>query len=321
MSVDRLNRRQFLQFSGLGLALTAGGRVMRVAAADQSDASMLSAYITVGQDGVITIGAPNPEVGQGVNTSLPMIIAEELDANWDEVKVVTTPIDAARFGAQFAGGSLSVPMRWDELRKVGATARAMLLQAASVELGVPTAALSTRDSTVIHEATGRSLPYAALAVSASDLPLPESESVTFKSAEQYRLLGSRITNASASDIAQGRPLFGIDVQVPDMVYASYAKCPHIGGRVASANLDEVKALAGVIDAFIIEGQAGPYQFDIRNSTQVSPGVAIVASDTWAAMRARKALEVQWDTQTASADDSEQIAEAAKAAAGLRGRPR
>ena len=119
MSVDRLNRRQFLQFSGLGLALTAGGRVMRVAAADQSDASMLSAYITVGRDGVITIGAPNPEVGQGVNTSLPMIIAEELDANWDEVKVVTTPIDAARFGAQFAGGSLSVPMRWDELRKVG----------------------------------------------------------------------------------------------------------------------------------------------------------------------------------------------------------
>ncbi|GIR90286.1 MAG: hypothetical protein CM15mP89_2910 [Gammaproteobacteria bacterium] len=89
MSVDRLNRRQFLQFSGLGLALTASGRVMRVAAADQSDASMLSAYITVGQDGVITIGAPNPEVGQGVNTSLPMIIAEELDANWDEVKVVT----------------------------------------------------------------------------------------------------------------------------------------------------------------------------------------------------------------------------------------
>ena len=82
-----------------------------------------------------------------------------------------------------------------------------------------------------------------------------------------------------------------------MVYASYAKCPHIGGRVASANLDEVKALAGVIDAFIIEGQAGPYQFDIRNSTQVSPGVAIVACDTWAAMRARKALEVQWDTQT------------------------
>ncbi|NDH38927.1 MAG: xanthine dehydrogenase family protein molybdopterin-binding subunit, partial [Gammaproteobacteria bacterium] len=262
----RLNRRQFLQFSGLGLALTASGRVVQVSAEDHSGTSRLSAYITVRDDGVIIIGAPNPEVGQGVNTSLPMIIAEEMDAAWSDVQVVSTPVDATQFGAQFAGGSLSIPMRWDELRKVGATARAMLLQAASAELGVPTAALSTRDSKVIHEASGRSRPYAALALSASDLPLPESESVTLKSAEQYRLLGSRITNASASDIAQGRPLFGIDVQVPDMVYASYVKCPHIGGRVASANLDEVKALAGVIDAFIIEGQAGPYQFDIRNST-------------------------------------------------------
>ena len=127
----RLNRRQFLQFSGLGLALTASGQVMQVAAKGHSDTSTLSAYITVTQDGVITIGAPNPEVGQGVNTSLPMIIAEELDAAWRDVKVVNTPINAAQYGLQFAGGSLSVPMRWDELRRVGATARAMLLQAAA----------------------------------------------------------------------------------------------------------------------------------------------------------------------------------------------
>ena len=135
-----------------------------------------------------------------------------------------------------------------------------------------------------------------------------------KAPEQYRLLGQRITNASAAAIAQGEALFGIDVQVPDMVYASYVKCPHIGGRPVSANLDEIKAQRGVIDAFIIEGEAGPYQFDIRNSTQVSPGVAIVAHDTWAAMRARKSLKVEWDTEPASSDDSEQIAEAAKAAA-------
>jgi hypothetical protein len=116
---------------------------------------------------------------------------------------------------------------------------------------------------------------------------------------------------------RGEALFGIDVQVPDMVYASYVKCPHIGGRPVSANLDEIKAQRGVIDAFIIEGQAGPYRFDIRNSTQVSPGVAIVARDTWATMRARKLLKVQWDTKPASSDDSEQITEAAKAVAGRR----
>ena len=313
----RLNRRQFLQFSGLGLALTASGQVMQVAAKGHSDTSTLSAYITVTQDGVITIGAPNPEVGQGVNTSLPMIIAEELDAAWRDVKVVNTPINAAQYGLQFAGGSLSVPMRWDELRRVGATARAMLLQAAAKAMGVPTAELSTQDSRVTHDASGRSLPYAELALDASKVSLPDTDSVPLKAPEQYRLLGRRITNASAAAVAQGEALFGIDVQVPDMVYASYVKCQHIGGRPVSANLDEIKAKRGVIDAFIIEGEAGPYQFDIRNSTQVSPGVAIVARDTWAAMRARKLLEVEWDTEPASSDDSEQIAAAAKAAAGRR----
>ena len=113
----RLNRRQFLQFSGLGLALSASGHVVQVVAEDHSGTSRLSAYISVGADGVITIGAPNPEVGQGVNTSLPMIIAEEMDAAWSDVQVVSTPVDAAHFGAQFAGGSLSIPMRWDELRR------------------------------------------------------------------------------------------------------------------------------------------------------------------------------------------------------------
>ena len=313
----RLNRRQFLQFSGFGLALTAGGQVMQVVAEDHPDTSTLSAYITVNNDGVITIGAPNPEVGQGVNTSLPMIIAEELDAAWSDVKVVNAPIDAARFGAQFAGGSLSVPMRWDELRRVGAAARAMLLQAASAELGVPTDELSTQDSRVTHHASGRSLSYAELALGASKASLPNTADVALKNADDYRLLGKRITNASAAAIAQGEPLFGIDVQVPDMVYASYIKCPHIGGRPVSANLAEIKVQPGVIDAFIIEGEAGPYQFDIRNSTQVSPGVAIVARDTWAAMRARKLLKVEWDARTASADDSDQIASAAKAAAGQR----
>jgi len=256
-SKARLNRRQFLQFSGLGLALTASGQVVHVAAEDYSGTSRLSAYITVGHDGVITIGAPNPEVGQGVNTSLPMIIAEEMDAAWSDVQVVSTPVDAAHFGAQFAGGSLSIPMRWDELRRVGATARAMLLRAASVEMEVPAAELSTRDSRVTHEASGRSLTYAELALGASQLPLPDTDDLVMKQAEQYRLLGTRITNASAAAIAQGKPLFVIDVQVPDMVYASYVKCPHIGGRPVSANLDEIKAQRGVIDAFIFEGEAGP----------------------------------------------------------------
>jgi len=309
-----LNRRQFLQYSGFSLALTTGGRVIKAAASAHPDALSLSAYISIGQDGVITIGAPNPEVGQGVNTALPMIIAEELDAAWDDVTAVTAAVDAERFGAQFAGGSLSIPMRWDELRRVGATARTMLVQAASDLLDVPATALSTRDSRVSHEASGRSLSYAELATRASAVPLPASDSVVLKTSDKYRLLGRRITNASAPAIAKGEPLFGIDVQVPGMVYACFAKCPHIGGAPVAANLEEIKSQRGVLDAFIIEGEAGPYTFDIRNSVRVSPGVAIVASDTWSAMRARKALKVEWDTSLASNDNSEQIAAAARAAA-------
>jgi isoquinoline 1-oxidoreductase beta subunit len=309
-----LNRRQFLQCAGLSLALTSGGRIMKAMASGHPDVSELSAYIRIGQDGVITIGAPNPEVGQGVNTSLPMIIAEELDAAWGDVTVVTAAVDAARFGAQFAGGSLSIPMRWDELRRVGATARNMLVASASDRLGVPVTELSTRDSRVFHDGSGRSLTYAELAAEAAVVPLPAEGSVVLKTSDQYRLLGRRITNASASAIAKGEPLFGIDVQVPGMAYACYVKCPHIGGAPTAANLEEIKTQPGVLDAFIIEGEPGPYTFDIRNSVRVSPGVAIVASDTWSAMRARKALKIEWDTSMASADDSEQIAAAAKAAA-------
>ena len=309
-----LNRRQFLQCAGLSLALTSGGRIMKAMASGHPDVSELSAYIRIGQDGVITIGAPNPEVGQGVNTSLPMIIAEELDAAWGDVTVVTAAVDAARFGAQFAGGSLSIPMRWDELRRVGATARTMLVASASDRLGVPVTELSTRDSRVFHDGSGRSLTYAELAAEAAVVPLPAAGSVVLKTSDQYRLLGRRITNASASAIAKGEPLFGIDVQVPGMAYACYVKCPHIGGAPTAANLEEIKMQPGVLDAFIIEGEPGPYTFDIRNSIRVSPGVAIVASDTWSAMRARKALKIEWDTSLASADDSEQMAAAAKAAA-------
>lgn len=309
-----VSRRQFLQVSGLGLVLTASGRVQQLAASADSTSSALSAYITIGRDGVIIVGAPNPDVGQGVNTSLPMIIAEELDAAWGDIKVINAAIDAERFGAQFAGGSLSVPMRWDELRRVGATARAMLVEAAGNQWEVPVTELSTADSKVLHSASGRSLTYAELASAASMLAIPPESSLVMKSAAQYRLLGRRITNVSAAAIAQGEPLFGIDVQVPGMVYASYVKCPHIGGSPVSANLDEIRAQRGVIDAFIIEGEPGPYVFDFRNSAQVSPGVAIVARDTWSAMRARKMLKVEWDTRAASTDDSDQIALSARAAA-------
>jgi isoquinoline 1-oxidoreductase beta subunit len=318
-SLTALNRRQFLRVSsGLALGMTAAGGIIRAGAAAPAEPAAMSAYVSIGGDGVITIGAPNPDVGQGVNTALPMIVAEEMDAAWADVRIVNAAIDPERFGFQFAGGSLSVPMRWDELRRVGATARAMLIQAAAERLRVPQTELVARDSKVLHAASNTAVSYAELASSASRVAMPDQATLALKEAVDYQLLGRRIGNASARAIARGEPLFGIDVRIPGMVYACYEKCPRIGGVPVSANLEHIKTLGGILDAFIIEAEGGPYDFNFRSSARVSPGVAIVAKDTWSAMRARRALNVEWDTTLASVDDSDDIALAAKAAS-ARGR--
>ena len=137
--------------------------------------------------------------------------------------------------------------------------------------------------------------------------MPEESSVTLKSASDYQLLGKRVVNASAVDIVVGNPIFGIDATAPGMVYATYVKCPSIGGIAKSANLDAVKALSGVIDAFILEGTPGALDFGaLRNMHAFAPGVAIVAKDTWSAFKARKSLTVEWDYSTASKDDSDAL---------------
>ncbi len=312
-TLNNPDRRDFLKVSlGLALTSTGGVSVMSLAAAEAS--GTLNAYVQINADGSITIYAPNPEVGQGVNTSLPMIVAEELDANWDEVVCEAAPI-AQHYGMQFAGGSLSTPMRWDELRKVGATARTMLVQAAAQEWGVPQDALSTRSSMVLHAPTGRATHYKNLVSRASLLAVPAQGTVVLKTPDQYQLLGNRVVNASAEHIATGQPIFGIDAKTPGMVYASFVKCPAIGGVAKSANLEEIKALPGIIDAFLIEGTPGPYNFDIRESYATQSGVAIVAKDTWSAFKARASLDVNWDLSAASKDNTQDIeAQALKALA-------
>lgn len=298
-------RRNFLKVS-LSLALTSSGGISIMSAVAAEASGTLNAYVEIDSNGQVTIFSPNPEVGQGVNTSLPMIVAEELDADWGDVVCKAAPV-APKYGAQFAGGSLSTPMRWDELRKVGATAREMLCQAAAKQWKVSRSELSTKNSVITHSASGRKASYKELVANAASMPVPEEASVTLKSASDYALLGKRVVNASAADIVVGKPIFGIDATVSGMLYAAYVKCPSIGGIVKSANLGEIKALPGVIDAFILEGTPGALDFSaLRNMHAFAPGVAIVAKDTWSAFKARKSLTVEWDHSTASKDDSEAL---------------
>jgi isoquinoline 1-oxidoreductase subunit beta len=291
-----LARRSLLKLSagsGLVLAFWLGAPAGAAKAAASSKELAPNAYLRIFTDGKILIYAKNPEVGQGVKTSLPMIVAEELDAAWADVVVEQSAINAKLYGRQAAGGSTSIPVNFEPLRRAGATARAMLISAAAKQWGVKAAECTTADSAVFHAATGRKLSYGELATKAAALPVPDPTTLTLKSRDQFKLLGTRIGGVDNPKVVSGGPLFGSDQVVPGMGYAVYEKCPAVGGKVASANLAHIKTLPGVRDAFVLEGN-GVVQ-------DLMPGVAIVADSTWAAFRARRALQVEWDESAASKD--------------------
>jgi isoquinoline 1-oxidoreductase subunit beta len=300
--VTKLDRRAFLKLTGLAggglmLGVTVGcSREEQAAstAAGSGDAFAPNAFVRIDADGIV-IYAANPEVGQGVKTSLPMIVAEELDAAWADVTVVQADIDASRYDHQVAGGSRSIPHNWLPLRQAGATARQMLVAAAAVRWEVDPAEVETRDSHAIHTRTGRRLPYTELAATAAELTVPDADDVRLKDPAEFRLLGTRVTGTDNAPLVTGEPLFGIDKRLPDLLYASFVKCPARGGRVRNANIDEVKALPGVVDAFVIDGNGDP--------TELEHGIAIVARDTWSAFKARRTLQVDWDESEAARDSS------------------
>jgi isoquinoline 1-oxidoreductase beta subunit len=296
-----LDRRNFFRIS----ALAGGGFMLgawNAAAADEAAAAFSpNAFIRIAPDGAVTIFAKNPEVGQGVKTSLPMIVAEELEVPWEKVTVEQAAVNAAAFGHQMAGGSMSTPSNYDRLRRMGAIARTMLVEAAAKEWGVSAAECEALAGEVVHKPSGKKLGYGALATTAAKLPVPDERSVTLKKAEDFKLLGKRVGGVDNPKIVTGEALFGIDQKQPGMKHAAYVRSPVFTGRVKEVDLDAVKKLPGVVDAFVIEGSGDHYG--------LLPGVAIIANDTWSAFKAGKALQVTWD-----ADAKESFAAHAKKAA-------
>jgi len=295
-------RRRFLKLSGIAggglvLAFSLGNRSSAHAAhhsgAEKDHAKSFSpnAFIQIKPDGSVVIAAKNPEVGQGIKTFLPMIIAEELEIPWEAVTVQQSEIDKNRFGQQSAGGSQSTPRNWTPLRQAGAVARTMLVSAAADTWNVAASECKADQGYIIHSATNKKLSYAELASKASELDVPKAESVTLKKRSDYKLLGKFIPGVDNQAIVTGQPLFGIDQQFPGMRYAVYVKCPSFYGKVKRANLDEVKKLPGVTDAFAIGGNS--------RDGQLSPGIAILAKSTHEAFQAEQALQVSWDKDVAS----------------------
>jgi len=287
-----IDRRSFLKLSALasgglvlGFYLKSANNVLGAEIAKPVGGAEFkpNAFIRIAPDGVVTLVSKQPEIGQGIKTSLPMILAEELEVNWKDVVIVQGDLDAA-YGNQSAGGSRSTPNNYNEFHRLGATARTMLVDAAAQTWGVPAAECFASESTVQHRPSLRELNYGDLVAKAATLPVPSA--VNLKDPKDYKLLGTRVTGVDNLKIVTGQPLFGIDVQLPGLLYAVYEKCPVFAGKVVSANLDQVKALPGVKEVFVIDGTS--------NLRSLLPGVAIVANSTWAAFSARKQLKVIWD---------------------------
>ncbi len=293
------NRRSFLKVSAAGSGglligfswLTQCSPVAETQLPPPKEWFEINGYIKIGDTGLVTIYSPNPEIGQNVMTSMPMIVAEELDVDWNNVVVEQGALNEEAFkNPQFAGGSLSIKLGWDALRMAGAAGRRMLLEAAAKEWGVAVSDL-TADLGVIKEINGkRTIGYGAIASKAVGIEVPEE--VELKDTKDFKLIGTYQKNVEGKKIVTGKPLFGYDFKREGMLLAMIEHAPAFGMKPVDFNQDEIKKMDGVKDAFILD--CGVPEPQWHNTNAFSQLVVIVGDSTWKLMKAKKALRVKWE---------------------------
>lgn len=298
-----VGRRSFLKSS----ALTGGGMMLGFnwlvsSCQNKTEAEVMAmpeewfeinSYLKIGDNGVVSIFAPNPEFGQNVRTSMPMLIAEELDVEWKNVVVEQAPYHAEKYGRQFTGGSRGIMSRWEPLRMTGASARQMLREAAAQAWEVPVEEVTTNAGMLYHEASGKSAGYGEMASTAANVPVPEE--VKLKEVKDFKIIGTSQKNVDGKDIVTGKPMFGVDYQEEGMLIAMIEHPPAFGMTLKSVDGSEAKAMPGIKDVVTIKSYKEGYEKGGFDTNAFPELVAIVGNSTWEVMQAKKKLKVEWQT--------------------------
>jgi isoquinoline 1-oxidoreductase beta subunit len=291
----KISRREFMKRTGkagggLVFALTFAtacqpDEMTAGPAAKASSSVAPNVYVNIRNDGIVEIYCHRSEMGQGIRTSLPQVIADELEADWDKVEVIQA-IGHEKYGDQTTDGSTSIRNHFDLLRNAGATARDMMIAAAAAMWDVPADECVAREHAVHHEGSGKSAGYGELVETADGMPQPES--ATFKAREDYRYIGKPMDTIDGLAFTTGRAMYGTDTVLPNMLYSSIERCPAVGGTVTSFDDEAARAVAGVVDVIRMPEPTSPPVFNIQG------GIAVLASNTWSATEGRKALRIEWD---------------------------
>ena len=322
--IVRLSRREFLRQTGragggLAFALVAASALrpapaLAIAVSREAPGAAAgfapNVYVNIRTDGVVEIVCHRSEMGQGIRTCLPQIIADELDADWDRIELLQGLGDE-KYGDQNTDGSTSIRQHFDLLRGAGAAAREMLVTAAAASWGVPAAECATRNHAVHHEGSGRRLGYGELVALTAGIPVPEKPA--FKSKADYRYIGHSLDTIDGFDMSTGRAAYGIDAALPGMLHASIERCPVHGGRVRRFDAAAARKVAGVVDVLEMPAPTSPPLFNPLG------GIAVLATNTWSAQQGRAALDIEWEPGANGAYDSEKYREELLASARKEGR--
>jgi isoquinoline 1-oxidoreductase subunit beta len=297
------DRRSFLRVS----ALSGGGMMLGVSwlaaakpnlselgadLAELQNPQTLNAYVHIGSDNVIKIICPNPEFGQNVKTSQPMIVAEELDADWKDIIVEQAPLDTKSYTRQFTGGSQSIRSTWKPLRNAGAAAREMLRNAAAQSWNVPLEEITTKAGVLYHEKSGKSAKYGEMAAKAATLPVPKE--LKLKTAQDRKIVGTSRKNVDGKSIVTGQPMFGMDYQKPGMLIAMIEHPPAFGMQLKSYDASEALKMPGIQNVFTIDLFPETYERGMFDTRTFNKLLVVVGKTTWEVMNARKKLKTQWE---------------------------